>query len=429
MNNQYEYYYNLLKDEIIQRQEEGCDVSGFSMRLSGAREIQDLFNVNNELKELSSKTRYVEPSNLENVRIERSDGPRRILTNLSKEKIFEKILGGWLGRCVGCQLGKPVEGWTYQHIKELLGRSDAWPLADYFSKALFDAETLEKWPANNIASMRENICKAVRDDDQDYTILSTKIIAEHGIDFTTEQVGQLWLSSLPYFQVYTAERQAYRNLVEGYAYPDTATRWNPYREWIGAQIRADGFGYITPGWPEKAAELAFRDAALSHTQNGIYGEMFMAAAISAAFVTENVQECLEIALSEIPRNSRYAEMVRDCLTWRGIYQDWETARQEVEKKYGHYNWVHAINNTALTILALLFGERDFEKTIGLAVSGGWDTDCNGATAGSIMGVMLGAQCLPDKWIKPLNDTLQSAVFGYSEMRISDLTKETARLAI
>jgi len=333
-----------------------------------------------------------------------------------------------LGRCAGCQLGKPVEGWTYDQIRDHLERWSNWPLDNYFSEKIFSPKEREEWSAANLGSMREHLRIANRDDDQDYTILGISILEEFGIDFTTEQVGFKWQLALPYQQVYTAERQAYRNLVEGFSPPETALRWNPYREWIGAQIRADSFGYAAPGWPEKAAEFACRDAVLSHVKNGIYGEMFVAAMISTAFVKDNIQDCIQVATKEIPYGSRFSEMVKDCLKWASLYKDWEKARTEVVQKYGNYHGVHTLNNAALVVLALLFGQKDFEKTVCLAVSGGWDTDCNGATAGSILGTMLGANTLPEKWISPLNDTIQSAVFGFGEAKISDLAERTFQVA-
>src|SRR5690606_27994138 len=128
--------------------------------------------------------------------------------------------------------------------------------------------------------------------------------------------ANLWLSTLPYHCTYTAERVAYRNLILGKWPPATSTYRNPYRECIGAQIRADGFGYACPGRPELAAELAWRDASLSHVKNGIYGEMWMAAAIATAFVTDDIYEVIETATSEIPKESRFAAMVRNMLGWR-----------------------------------------------------------------------------------------------------------------
>lgn len=156
--------------------------------------------------------------------------------------------------------------------------------------------------------------------------------------------------------------------------------------------------------------------------------MFFAAAISAAFVAGDVEQVLRLALEEIPRGSRFARMVQDCFEWRQTCPDWFSAREKVEQAYGGYHWVHTLNNAALVILALLYGQGDFSQTVCLAVMGGWDTDCNGATAGSILGVMLGASRLPGRWIAPLNDTLQSAVFGFSEVKISEMARRSLSMA-
>ena len=254
------------------------------------------------------------------------------------------------------------------------------------------------------------------------------ILETYGFNFTTMNVGESWLYLLPYWRVYTAERAAYRNLVNGILPPESAMYLNPYREWIGAQIRADMWGYVTPGGPEIGAELAYRDARLSHVKNGIYGEMFISAMISAAFATDSIDKIIEVGLSVVPRNSRLAEAVRDVVNWSREYSTWEEAWAKVMEKYGQYHPVHTINNAAIVLLGLIYGGGDYEKSIAISVMGGLDTDCNGATTGSILGVILGANALPDKWIKPLDGRTESIVTGYNGSRISELARRTLRLA-
>jgi ADP-ribosylglycohydrolase len=241
-------------------------------------------------------------------------------------------------------------------------------------------------------------------------------------------VGEAWLRLLPYLQVYTAERAAYRNLVNGLEPPETATYMNPYREWIGAQIRADMWGYVAPGNPELAAELAYRDANLSHVKNGIYGEMFVSAMISAAFATDDVEEIIKTGLAAIPKRSRLAEAINDVMGWSREYADWRGTWSKIIEKYGCYHFVHTINNAAIVAMGLLYGKGDYERSITISVMGGLDTDCNGATVGSILGVILGAKNLPEKWIKPLNNTVESYVVGYNNSRISNLAKRTFKMA-
>jgi len=425
----------LVRDEIRQREEEGYDVSEirFSLAEIKGRDYSSLKAVMENLSKLKMKPDfpYKEPSELAEIRNERPKGPREITTDLSDKELLNKIRGGWLGRCAGCLLGKPVEGLSKEQIEKWLKIADAYPLDDYFpplSDLPRDAAEWLKSRGSRLEVLRGHIDHMVRDDDIDYTIINLHILKTHGFEFTTEDVGKAWLSNLPFLRVYTAERAAYRNLVNGLVPPETATYMNPYREWIGAQIRADMWGYVAPGMPEYGAELAFRDARLSHVKNGIYGEMFISAMISAAFATSDIEELINIGLSEIPAESRLSEAVKDVIEWRKKFSDWRESWKRINEKYGRYHRVHTINNAALVLLGLLYGEGDFERSITISVMGGWDTDCNGATAGSILGVMLGADRMPKKWIAPLNDRIESFVIGYNNSRISDLAEHTFNLA-
>ncbi len=403
---------NLLKDEVEQRREEGCSVEGFKEKVEEAirsGNAQRLYALYEELSSLSPEPSFpfVEPSDLFGIR--RESSPQSLkLWKISEAELSDRICGAWLGRCAGCLLGKPFEGWSKEKIELNLKASNSYPLEKY--------------------ELHRGIRGMVRDDDIDYTILGLHILESKGFGFTTHDVAEEWLNHMPYGLVYTAERAAYRNLVNGLQAPETATYLNPYREWIGAQIRADIWGYVTPGRPEMGAELAYRDARLSHVKNGIYGEMFVAAALSVALVSEDIELPIRIALSTIPSRSRLAECVRDALAWKARYHRWEEAWEEAMMKYGSYHPVHTINNLAFVLIGLLYGEKDFEKTITRSVMCGFDTDCNGATSGSIVGALLGAKRLPSKWIEPLNDYVESAVTGFAENRISDLADRTISLA-
>ena len=151
------------------------------------------------------------------------------------------------------------------------------------------------------------------DDDTNYTIMGYKIIERYGKDFTAENVASMWLATQVKNAYCTAERVAYRNFVNGYLPPESAEYKNPYREWIGAQIRGDFFGYFNPCNPRMAAEMAHRDASISHIKNGIYGEMFVSAMIAAAFSTKNPEEVIRCGMAEIPSTSRLYEAIEKVL--------------------------------------------------------------------------------------------------------------------
>jgi ADP-ribosylglycohydrolase len=184
-----------------------------------------------------------------------------------------------------------------------------------------------------------------------------------------------------------------------------------------------------PGRPSSAAELAFRDARISHVKNGIYGEMMASAMIAAAFCLRDPEKIVQAGLSVIPAKSRLSEAVRNLLEWSRAADSWQDCWSIVKQNYGHYSPVHTINNALNVILALIYGELDFTRTIGIAVMGGWDTDCNGATAGSIVGAAIGASRIPEVWKEPLHDKVESHVRGYQECRLSDLASRATRQAV
>jgi len=349
------------------------------------------------------------------------------LPHPGEKELADRLQGAWLGRAAGCILGKPVEMWTAPRIKAALVRAKTWPLADYFPARHF-APIIAKWP-DLVRCLRGNITCAVRDDDMDYTVLGLRIIEKYGRKFTSVDVAEMWLAKLAYTTTFTAERAAYANLVRGLKPPRTAQVMNPWREWIGAQIRADFWGYVNPGDPARAAEYAMRDASVSHTKNGIYGEMWVAAALAAALAGSDMRGVLRAGLSVIPENSRLAEAIRNTAWWCQTSRNWEEALGHIRHTYGHYGPVHTINNACIVVMALLSGAGDFGRTVSIAVMGGWDTDCNGATAGSIAGAMLGVKGVPVKWSSPLNDTLVCGLAGEGKLSISGLAQRTVELAL
>ncbi len=367
---------------------------------------------------------YDEPSELAAIRRLRPRARRSYQVKLSRGQLQDRILGAWLGRCAGCMVGKPVEGRRREQIRELLQSANAYPLDGYFPapKGKFDFFRAPK------TLLRGGIKLAARDDDTDYTIMGLHVLETHGTTFTTADVAREWLLHFPYRMVYTAERAAYRNLVNDIWPPESASHDNPYREWIGAQIRADAWGYVCPGRPARAAEFAFRDAALSHTANGIYGEMFVAAMLAGAFVADDLEEAVKVGLAEIPSTSRLHEAVTQTIEWCRGDDDWQATCDKVLAAYGHYHGVHTINNACLVVMGLLHSGGDFGRAVSIAVMGGLDTDCNGATAGSVMGVWLGAKKLPSRYTKPLGNRLLSYVVGMTDNRIADLGRRTLTIA-
>ena len=426
----------LIRHELQQQTQEGHDVSlargRWEQLQSKLRDEEELRRnalvLLDDMSEAAVRLSVVEPAPRQGRDpLRASFAPLVSKSARAEDERLDRILGGWLGRAAGCLLGKPVEKHSRAVIRELLESNKTWPLSDYITAAGIPQALLQKYPWNRHhgrESLRENIVCMTEDDDMNYAMLNLHVLESFGHDFTTEHVAECWLSMLPVLSTFTAERVAYLNLLQGRRPPETALFRNPYREWIGAQIRADVWGWVAAGDPAKAADLAWRDARLSHVQNGIYGEMFIAAAVAAAFVHSNLQEIIAQGLCLIPEHSRLAEAIRYSLALPQHERHWEHAVDRLYEKLGHYHWVHTINNAALVVAALLYGEGDYERSICNVVMAGWDTDSNGATVGSILGTMLGAKNLPEKWIAPLDNRIRSSLKGFDNSAFDNLARRT-----
>lgn len=427
------YAADLLDHELAQRRETGYDVTEIERQraaLGADASAGELLELLDALEELPPPADwpYDEPSERAAIEAwyptEPESGPT------PGDELRDRLAGAWLGRIAGNMLGKPIEDgdhWTRDRIRSYLELCNAYPLTDYLPVADPMPPGYEL-RGNWIETTRGRINGSSRDDDVDYTILGLHLLETHGRDLRTEDVGAEWLLRFPYHQVYTAERVAYRNLVAGLPIERVATYRNPYREWIGALIRADIYGYVFPGRPREAALLAYHDAALSHVANGIYGEMWAAAMVAIAFTASSAWEVVERSLAYVPPRSRLAEEIRTTLDLHAAGHSWESALAELDRLTGRYGWVHTLGNAGVIAAGLLWGDGDYTATIAYTVRGGLDTDSNGGTAGSVAGVLTGAAKLPAQWTDPLHDRVRSALFGFDGASISDLSRRTYALA-
>lgn len=337
-----------------------------------------------------------------------------------------RVLGAWQGRAAGCVLGKPVEKIPRQGIREIAEATGNWPVRGWFTAEGLPREVAARWPWNRrsaVNSLAENIDGIPEDDDLNYPLLALTVLERHGRGFTTDDVAAVWLDELPAGRTFTAERVAYRNLLSGVEPPETATHRNPFREWIGALIRADVYGWANPGDPAAAAEHAWRDARLTHTANGVYGAMFAAAMCAQSLVATSAEEAVTAGLSVVPPGSRLHEAVRLAAEDASVERDFERVVDRLYERHGRLHWVHTINNAALVAAALVHGGGDVTASIAGAVAGGWDTDSAGATAGSVAGALNGG--VPDRWIT--KNALASSLTGFDGIGLDELAHRTQEL--
>ncbi len=359
-----------------------------------------------------------EPNDLAAIRALRPDGPRRMWQTFNESSYADRLEGALLGRFAGCTLGAPVEFWPVEKMANLAKENGlSFPPRDYWS---YVPEPYEK---RYMVSPREDYTRGKLkgvpvDDDITYTLLGLLILEDFGPRFTVEDVGAAWLKYLPY--ACTAEDVALRNLKSGISPLEAAEVDNPWREWIGADIRSDPWGYVAPGLPEFAAEMAWRDAFLSHRRQGIYGAMYFAAVISAAFTVKDPVEALRLGLTEIPRDCALARAVRWALGEAPRIRNYLDARNAADSRFAGMSNVHTIINAVLTIWGITLHGTDFSKVIGEVVSMGLDNDCTAATAGSIVGAVVGKQGIPEHWYLPFKNTVFTYINGHEQFDIDDV---------
>ena len=429
------FYADNLLTEYNQSIEEGLDISAYKALFEAAaalprdeikKRLGDvLFDIVCNAKIVDGYT-YEEPSEIDAIRALRKDIPA--LGKVNADTLEDQIYGAWLGRICGCMLGKTVEGIRTHELVPFLKETGNYPMHRYIRRTDLNDEILAKYkfPFAQRAYADEIDGMPV-DDDTNYVVLAQEVVTKYGRDFTPANMAEAWLDMQPKNAYCTAERVAFHNFVNGYEPPVSAAYQNPYREWIGAQIRGDYFGYINPGDPETAADMAFRDASISHVKNGIYGEMFAAAMIAAAATTTDIHEIIAAGIAQIPANSRLHEAIRNIVKAYDSGVSQADCFADIHKRWDEYiphDWCHTISNAEIVAASLLYGEGDYGKSICMSVETGFDTDCNGATVGSILGMAYGTAAIGDEWARDIHDKLYTSIFGVGAVKISERVKMT-----
>lgn len=422
--------------EYNQSIEEGLDIEKYKTLFEGVSALESgeikskLSDIIYEIvinADMRPDYKYNEPSDLEGIRALRKEYSFKSKAP-DEETLRKKILGAWMGRACGCLLGKPIEGIRSDELIPLLKETGNYPMHRYILSSDITDEVCShyKFGLKNKA-YADTVDGMPVDDDTNYVVLAQKIVEEFGRDFTSQDVALAWMKYQSIFSYFTAERTAFVNFTNCIMPPASAMYKNVCREWIGAQIRGDYFGYINPGDPEAAAKMAYTDARISHVKNGIYGEMFAAAMIACAAVTDSIEDIILGGLAQIPSTSRLYEAVMSILSGykNGVTVDECFSRIHAEyDEHTDHGWCHTISNAMIVTAALLYGEGDFGKSIYCAVGMAFDTDCNGATVGSILGMRNSIDGIDEYWKKPVNGKIHTSIFGVGTVNIQKAAEKT-----
>ena len=136
----------------------------------------------------------------------------------------------------------------------------------------------------------------------------------------------------------------------------------------------------------------------------------LAAMEAQAFVDSDIDKLLDTGLSVIPNNSVIYRMIADIRAWHAAEPDWHKTGNKIASRYGYDTYggnCHMVPNHALIILGLLYGGGEFNKSMLVVNTAGWDTDCNLGNLGFLVGIMKGLAAFEDgfDWRGPVADRL------------------------
>ncbi len=316
----------------------------------------------------------------------------------------ERVYAGVLGKIIGVYLGRPFEGWPYERIVSELGE------IHYYVNERRDLPL-------------KNNTLVVTDDDISGTFTFLRALPDYGNDpgLTPAQIGQTWLNYIIERRTIlwwgglgnSTEHTAFLRLKDGIQAPmsgSIAMNGQVVAEQIGSQIFIDGWAMVAPGDPELAADLARRAGSVSHDGEAIYGAQVVAAMEAQAFVESDIDRLIDTAVSLIPKDSVIYGLIDDIRGWHAEGKDWREARELIAQDYGYQKYggnCHMVPNHALIIHALLYGEDDFQRSLMIVNTCGWDTDCNSGNVGCLLGIKNGLDAIdigPD-WRGPVADRM------------------------
>lgn len=325
------------------------------------------------------------------------DLPVKVPYDKNSKKFADANYVGWLAQIIGGAAGTAVEGYIPETILEKFGI-----IRGYVRKP------------------------NTYNDDITYEIAFLKALERKGKELTASDIGEEWTALIPFG--WSAEEWALKNLKLGIYPPESGYLHNPYREWIGAQMRGAVCGMIAPGDFKKAAYYAFMDGTVSHHNNGVLGEVFNALLVAGAYVEKDNKKLLEQVIAYIPMQSEYYEVLMFALNACKENETWQEAWAKCRVRFETYNWIHAYPNAAAEIVSLWFGNNDFTETISICCNCGYDVDCNAAQIGTVVGIQVGLEGIEKHWIEPIGDALITYVRAHERMSIRELADYTTELA-
>lgn len=319
--------------------------------------------------------------------------PADIPVDIHTDEFRNQIKGAWLSQMIGGAMGTMVEGYTSLNLYKTFGEVTGY--------------------------LRE---PNTYNDDITYELAFLDAFRTYGYSITSKEIGLAWVALIPCG--WSAEEIALRNMKAGIMPPESGTFNNPFNEWIGAQMKGGVCGMAAPGKPKLAARLAWADGEVAHANNGILGEVFNAVMTSLAFVEPDIKEVVRRAIALIPKDSEYCSVISFAYERCLVYENWHLALEECEERYHRYNWIHAYPNACCEIIALMYGDGDYAKTLHIITMCGIDVDCNAGMIMPLLAIQKGMGIIPKELMHPAFSELVTYMRGYEKITLDELVNDT-----
>jgi len=326
---------------------------------------------------------------------------------ITVENLKDKIKGGWAGQTIGCTFGGPTE---FQFKGSMI--------QDYQNMVWYDdyiKEIFEQDPGLF--------------DDVYMDLTFVEVLNRVGLDAPADSFAISFAKDK--YKLWHANQAARYNILNGIM-PPASGYWmnNPHADDIDFQIESDFAGMMSPGMIKTASEICDRTGHIMNYGDGWYGGVFMAAMYSMAFISDDIIFIVSEGLKAIPEESKFFNAISDVIQWHKQYpNDWKQCWFEFQKKHtsekgcpeGVFNAfnIDASVNAAYVVIGLLYGDKDFFKTMDIATRCGQDSDCNPATAAGILGVVLGYEKIPVFW-KPAIEKVEDLKFPYTSLTLNQV---------
>ena len=294
------------------------------------------------------------------------------MVTLTAAEYRRRVHGGWLGKLIGGAVGARFDGQR-------------------------ETQEVEEYPqagARFPASVHEGT---------DFQITWLRALQTAGPKITPDDLIGAWLKHLAHAHgEYPHARANFRKEVPP---PVSGIFDNPFREGLGALARAELWGMVAPGDPERAASYAWQDASLDHAGPGVESAIWLAALVSAAFAESDVPRLIELGLRLLPEDAKVARAVRDVARWHGEHAHWGRTREMLLRAYGSEEVRDSTICSGLIALSLLHGRGDFGRTLVTAARCGWSTATTCGASGAVVGIVLGSEEIPATWREATRDEL------------------------